>query len=464
MITLTSAHDRSLRKVAVQFVLVVSIAAALCALFGNFDPTLFGAMILLTYNIRRIVIKINYEIPIRDFFGLLFTVQFLVGPALVYNVFADFQLEAYRMRVPKEEYFSFVYPAILLFHLGLKLGSGNSKIRIDVKSIQKRLELYENWAYYFLAIGVLASLVAPFFPGSLQFIFYLLGGFKYCAIFMLILRRKKVPLYIVVLVFGSLVVSAFSILMFHDLLIWIIYLSVFFVVRYQWSLKIKLLGVIGFLMLAAFLQVIKSQLRTAVWGGGNKVSSEIIQDVASSTAIRKKGLFSKEALAPQLTRINQGWIISSIMHNVPARIEHTEGSLMLTYIEAAFLPRFLAPNKLKAGDYKLFTKYSGHTINQGTSMGLSPVGDGYIDFGLVGGVFFMFFYGYIYGFALKKYSDASFQNDFWVIFIPLVFIYPIRPDCETQTAFGHFIKAAILVWILVKIILKNSDSIEADPE
>lgn len=449
--------ERPLNYYIKKLLLLTILTFSFCAAVDSFDIYLWISTFLLFYNVRSILIKMNNELPIRNFFTMQFTLQFLFGPALVYNVFADYQVATYVMVITKNDYFAFVLPCILLFHLGLLLGDRNAKIKISIDSIQEKLDGNENWIYILLAIGLLSSVVAPFFPKSLNFVFYLLGGFKYCSAFMLILRKKQVKWYILVLIFGSLLLSAFSQVMFHDLLIWLVFLAVFASIKYKYSMWTKLLGLLVFIAFAAFLQVIKIQLRNQIWRGGKSFNAEVLQEATTASAIQKKGFFSKEVLAPQLTRINQGWIVTRILRNVPAKVEHTNGALLWSYMEAAFLPRFLAPDKLMAGDYRLFTKYSGHTILKGTSMGLSPVGDGYIDFGVEGGMLFMFLYALMYGISIRRYSFLVNTNYLYFIFVPLVFIYPIRPDCETQTAFGHFIKAIVLVWLILKIAFKNTE-------
>ena len=72
------------------------------------------------------------------------------------------------------------------------------------------------------------------------------------------------------------------------------------------------------------------------------------------------------------------------------------------YLEAAILPRFLAPNKIKAGSQEIFNNFSGHFINEGTAMGLGIFADGYIAYGTWG--------VYIFGFALGLIFSLTFNS------------------------------------------------------
>jgi hypothetical protein len=118
-------------------------------------------------------------------------------------------------------------------------------------------------------------------------------------------------------------------------------------------------------------------------------------------------------------------------------------------LEAAFLPRIIAPNKLKAGDRTIFMKYSGLALLPGTSMGLSSMGDAYINFGIIGGCIFMFLLGLLFSEVLNGFYKYSRYYPFLLLFTPLVFYYPIRPDCELQTSLGHLVKSCFLIYMLV---------------
>jgi hypothetical protein len=117
-------------------------------------------------------------------------------------------------------------------------------------------------------------------------------------------------------------------------------------------------------------------------------------------------------------------------------------------IEAAFLPRYLAPEKLEAGDQKIFNKYTGLSIGRGTSMGLSSVGDAYINYGPIGGCVFMFVLGLCFNLLLKLFYRNYKIYPALVLFIPLVFYFPIRPDCELQTILGHIVKSCFLLVLI----------------
>jgi hypothetical protein len=99
--------------------------------------------------------------------------------------------------------------------------------------------------------------------------------------------------------------------------------------------------------------------------------------------------------------------------------------------------------------------FSGLKIRAGTSMGLSSLGDAYINYGLTGGCIFMFLLGVFYNSILLSFYKNSQTYPILILFTSIVFYYPIRPDCELQTILGHIIKSCFLIYLMIQFF-KNS--------
>jgi len=218
----------------------------------------------------------------------------------------------------------------------------------------------------------------------------------------------------------------------------------------------KLIVCLSFILLALIIQQVKGTYRaSAMQGEGGLESFQRAYENVNESS----GIFDFKRLAVSNVRINQGFIITNIMKTVPARVPHSNGEELRLLLEAAVLPRFLAPNKLEAGDRTLFTKYTGLGLRQGTSMGLSSVGDAYINYGIVGGCIFMFLLGFLYNQVLKAFHRYSKFYPVLLLFVPLVFYYPIRPDCELQTILGHLVKSCFLVYVIF-LVWKSSFKVQ----
>jgi len=377
--------------------------------------------------------------------------QMLLGPTLAYNGLDAYQTNnVYRMKIPEYEYFSYIIPAMILFITGLHITAGklNGEV-LNQKEIIKFVDNSGKLPYIFIGVGFISTYISGFFGSELAFVFYLLSSFKFIGAFMLILGTKQLKTWILVLVFGSIIASALIGAMFHDLLTWLIMLGAVLAIKYKPGTTLKTIVAAGFLLLTVIIQQVKGDYRKAAWGGADGGGGlEAFQNAVNKNE-KNNSLFNVTSLAQSNVRINQGFIVTNIMRNVPKNVPFADGEELMQILEAAFLPRVLAPNKLNAGDRGIFMKYTGMTLNKGTSMALSSVGDAYINFGTWGGCIFMFFLGLIFSEVLNGFYRYSKYYPFLLLFTPLVFYYPIRPDCELQTSLGHLVKSSFLIYILI---------------
>ena len=368
-----------------------------------------------------------------------------MGPTFAYNGLNEYQFETYQMKVSETEYFSYVMPAVILFIWGLHVNAGRLKGEVlNLASIRLFIDRSGRLPYVFIAIGFISSLISIFFSSELAFVFYLLSSFKFVGVFMLICGTKQLKPWILALVYGSIISSSLAEAMFHDLITWLIMLGAVLAIKYKPSVMLKAATTIGFVALVIIIQQVKGEYRKKTWGGGGGGDFESFENVLTSKK-ENNSLFSFESLADHNVRINQGFIVTNIMNTVPEKVPYADGEELALILEAAFLPRVIAPNKLKAGDRTLFMKYSGMILHKGTSMGLSSVGDGYINFGPIGGSVFMFFWGLLFSVVLNGFHNISRFYPILLLFTPMVFYYPIRPDCELQTSLGHLVKSCMLI-------------------
>lgn len=387
--------------------------------------------------------SISSVLPIRYLAGLLMCVQMLLGPAFAFNGLDEYQYITYQMRVPEADYFQYALPATILFILGLHVTAGKLKgEQLNLNAIRNYVDKAGNLPYILIGIGFFSSTLSSFFSTSFNFVFVLLGSLKFIGLYMMLLGSKQIKILPLIVVVGSIVIDALTIAMFHDLLIWIILTGAILAIKYQVKDAVKAAVTVGFILMAVIIQQLKKDYRAniAEAGAGINTFESVYKDKVSDNS-----LFSYEKLAESNVRINQGYIITNIMATVPDRVPFENGAELLIILESAFLPRILAPNKLNAGDRFIFMKYTGLQLREGTSMGLGAMGDGYINFGVMGGAIFMFFLGLMFSEVLNGFKKYSKIFPALLLFVPLVFYYPIRPDCELQTSLGHLVKASMLV-------------------
>jgi hypothetical protein len=400
--------------------------------------------------------SIGAVIPIRYIAGTFMCLQMLLGPTFAYNGLDQYQFIDYKMRIPEAEYFAYAIPAVLMFILGLHVTAGKLKGEIiNEPEIRKFIDNSGQLPYIFIGIGFLAGFVAGSFGSELAFVFVLLSGFKYIGLFMLLLGSKQLKLWAMILVFGSIIASSLSGAMFHDLLTWLIMLGAVLAIKFKPNVTLKAVATTGFILVAVVIQQLKGEYRQTLKSeSGNFNTFENVYQENNNS------VFDFKSLASNNTRINQGFIITNIMNTVPEKVPFENGKELMRILEAAFLPRIIAPNKLNAGDRAIFAKYSRIPLAPGTSMALGAMGDGYINFGIIGGCIFMFFLGLAFSEVLNGFYKFSKFYPFLLLFTPLVFYYPIRPDCELQTSLGHLVKSCFLIYMMLIFWKKDLSKVQ----
>jgi hypothetical protein len=415
----------------------------------------YFALVLSLHQFALLFNSIGYVIPVRYLMGAFMCVQFFIGPILAYNGLDAYQYVHYKMKIPEADYFAYAIPAVFLFILGLHINAGklNGEI-VDEQKITLFVQKNPKLPYIFIILGFLTSVLSGFFGSELAFVFYLLGSFKFIGLFLLVLGTKELKTLSLVVVIGSIVSSSLGEGMFHDLITWIIFTGSIFAIKYKIGFNTKVIACAGFIFLAVTIQVLKASYRAATGTGKQEAGIETFSNLYEKQN-EEGSIFSAAKLAPTTVRINQGFIITNIMVNVPARIPFSNGEEMYQLFEAAILPRILAPNKLNAGDRTIFMKYSGLQIRAGTSMGLSSLGDAYLNYGIYGGCVFMFLLGLMYNAILNIFYKQSNHYPVLILFTALVFYYPIRPDCELQTILGHLFKSCFLIACMIYFFKKT---------
>lgn len=405
------------------------------------------ALMIALHQFMLVFWSIGYIIPVRYIAGALMCLQMLVGPSFAYLGLDDVQFYKYKMQISEADYFSYAIPATICFILGLHFFSRLKGELTDQKGIEHFVATTPMVMYVFIIVGFFSSVMADIFnSGGLTFVLVLIGSLKFVGAFILILGSRQLKVWPLVLVFGSIILSSLGKAMFHDLMTWIIFSLSVFAIRYKPAVWVKGVVAVSFLAMILIVQQLKSTYRTAL--AGKEGSVEAFDDALEEYG-NDKGFFDRQTLAKHNVRINQGFILTYVMNYVPAREPHANGQELYKILEAAFMPRVLAPNKLEAGDNSLVRQYSGLILSKYTSMSLGSMADGYINFGIAGGIVFMFCLGWFFNGVLIFFNGYRKMVPAIILFMPLIFYFPIRPDTALQTSLGHLVKAGFLVFMML---------------
>jgi hypothetical protein len=340
-------------------------------------------------------------------------------------------------------------PAFISFMIGIGLLFNSKDFIINEKLLSIYLYNNKKIPFIFIFIGFISKFCINIITPSLQFYFVLLSSFIYLGVFILIFAKHKYAIILTIFVYLFSGYTSLSSGMFHDFLIWSIMLLLVLSFKYKFKNKNKFLFLLFFVIFIFFIQGIKDVLRLKIWSNDEKISITTIVNVLNEIKNLNGGVFTLKNLGPTAVRFNQGWITTLAMSRVPYEVNHTYGKLTETYLSSAILPRFLNEKKLNAGDQQIFENYTGLELQPGTSMGLGLFTDAYIEFGNLGACLYVFIIGLFYSLIIRTFITISKYNyPILIFFILFIFNFTIRPDNETQTAFGYLFKSIILVFTL----------------
>jgi hypothetical protein len=212
----------------------------------------------------------------------------------------------------------------------------------------------------------------------------------------------------------------------------------------------KVLMISAGIFLIQLVQATKQEYRMATWyANSDKSNSEIYQEIIAQRISSPAGLFNAETSSNMAARLNQGWIIARIMNHMPEKLDYVHGETIETAVYAALLPRFLAPSKARAGGRANFERFTGTPLPETTSMDISLVGEGYANFGYLGGIAFIFLVSLFYNWVVIKIVSFSRKNPSLVLWIPFLFFQVMKAETDFATVFNYITKAALITFLTV---------------
>lgn len=393
----------------------------------------------------RFISLSNHILAFREFSLLLYALNYLFSPSISFLL--GERISSYNIKISPEAYFNLVIPGFILFYVGLfciktNLFSPNfGAINISTIINEKLLKSVTIFAIF-------SSLLTSFLPGELSFVVYLISLIQYVSAFSLFALNPQKNIVWPVFTLLFVLYKCFLSGMYHDAVMWILFFGIIFIYIKKPTLKIKIVGSFFLIIFILFIQSIKQSYRQEVWYGGKEASIAIASEVGFSK-LNTDIILSEENLLGSLTRSNQAWIFASTVDNMDRNKNFQGLTLVYKYLEASLLPRFLAPDKIKSGDKEIFNAFSGHSINQETSMGLGIFADGYIAYGAIGVYTFVFALGLIFALTFKLVEGWTKISPFYVLFIFPLLNYAVRPDCELQTTINHLSKGILLYGLIV---------------
>jgi hypothetical protein len=170
--------------------------------------------------------------------------------------------------------------------------------------------------------------------------------------------------------------------------------------------RVTIFGVVGlYLGLSLYVSYMRdrTEIRANVWGGG-RLSSRVERFAQTFEHFEWFSPTNPNHLDAVTARLNQNWLVGAGVVYVDNTQQWARGET-LKYAALAFVPRLLWPDKPQTGNTDLVTRYTGIRFAEGTSVGIGPVMELYVNFGS-----WLVFFGFVVFGALSEYLDFAAGN------------------------------------------------------
>ena len=421
-----------------------AIVAFILEAAGIYWLTAIGVGVFV-WLLARFVREAGKDIPVETLALLLAALQWVVGPLLYYEGLADHY--KYFMYVDQQTYMNLAVPALICYVTGMLAFRGRDRTRKTDRLLRRAWNLIAQHPYvpYWLVAGGLAALVLQrFAPPSLGFLFYLLSGCAYIGVIYLLFspqRKKWVALSLAVLLAA---IGAVQRAMFFNSMLWISFIGLYAAIIIKPRLHTKLLVLLAVTIVVVALQGIKAEYRRIVWKEGvdNRLTA-FAALIGGKLNEEEEDLFGKGATEATVIRINQGWIISRIMHQVPRFVPFAEGKTIWDDIRAALVPRILDPNKPVASGREYYQRFTGFSLT-GTSMGIGTLGESYANFGVLGSCVCLFIYGCLIALTIRGLYRLADRWPTLILWFPLMFLHVVKAEAEFLTVINYCVRGAMV--------------------
>lgn len=401
----------------------------------------WGMLAVVTFEFQR---RLDQGMPLMQIMALLAVLQWLVGPMLSYG--SGQIVGRYYMYVPESTYFPFAIPATAMFVAAI-LGVGASvRQRELLSTVDRRFFFPMGVALLFAAIA--AEFLAARFSGNLAFLLFLLSQLRYIAALYFLFSGHQLRWIFFALSCGQLFLRSSSSGMFHDLLIWLAIIYTFWFAQRKWSFQAKTASLILAALLVFTIQAIKHSYREKLRRGAD---ASIVKEVGD-LVFMDPDFHQQDIVGMGIARLNQGWIISAVMKHVPEREPFADGETVQVALLNSFVPRVFWPDKQKAGGRENFRRFTGLPISDTVSMGISPLGESYANFGVTPGILFMAVYGAVVSLMYYGCLKICVRRPDFIFWIPLVFYQAIKAETELLVVLNQLSKGMIVAWVVYNVM------------
>lgn len=386
-------------------------------------------------------------LPIGELALLLGGIQWIISPFFAYSL----SNSIYSMSQPCNEYMAYTVPMYIAFMLGVYLF--RKPMTLSESDLIAYCATAKTISNVLICVGLL-FMFAPIHGAALLFVKSLASFLFFIGFIVRMYMRPEKSTFFLLLALGVQFLKSVYEGMFHNLLIWGVFMIMAWFNINKTELKKKIL-ILTFSFIGVFiLQTAKSAYRQTIWYkdfSDNRI--ELFFSLMLNNAININEIRSDNE-ETTIARYNQGWIISRIYNNIPQKHDYFGGRTYVDAFNSALLPRFLVPNKKGAGEQSRadFIEMTGYRLSRGTSMGLSILGESYGNFGLWGGIVFMFIWGWFIAKFISFIDRLSAKDYLWILFLPIICFNLIKAEISMMSVLNWTVKSVLFVGVMIYLI------------
>ncbi len=412
----------------------------------------------LIYFLLDLVDNYGKRIVILHFFIVLAIIQWLLMPILAYRMFDESnylaRLWVKYMEVPASTYFPYILPGTLAMIAGFKFPLKKPRFFEQPNSYILQAKEFltgkKQLGYILIVLGSSVSIIGLVVGEIFGNILFLTETMIYAGVLYLYLsdfKPKSVVLAGLILFegFRALQSGMFGGSLFLFIIIMII-LGLEWNPRFGLKIAFIIIGFIGVII----LQSAKGEYREQTWGDNSKAGLGVFSNVVSEQINNRDNLINENNIFFLILRFNNGWQISRTMDRVPKRYPFANGESIFMSLAATAVPRFLWPDKPKSGGRANLERFWGESYGR-TAMNISPIGEAYANFGVYGGIVYMFFFGLALNWAIIKIMFWVQTRPTILCWFPTIFYSFFGVETDLLNIANSFVKGVIFTYVFIRL-------------
>jgi hypothetical protein len=438
-------------------ILLTAVMALFLFVFNDASFYINFSYLVTFYLGGLLILDLGKKIPLRSLVLFISSFQYLMAPSLDYEFLGTYN-PYFKMRIPQDDYFSFVLYAFLALWLGLSFPLRKVRNEKEIlNTLKKSPRVNFKIGVTLVCIGFVTNYLSVIFtiPSGFNFIVTLLTLMRFVGILFIWLSDGKHKKLIIGVVIFEYSLFALTSGIFIQVIILSIFLYAYYTMLNQPN-KVRIIAIVAVAAAGLFLlQSVKKDYRQQIWvlqDQNNKIG--ILSGLLSDRVSKLDGTTFLYTASNVNMRLNQGWVMQLIMTNIPVKKPFLNGEVFWDEFSGLFLPRFILNDKATVQSSAKFEKFAGYKL-LGYTIAVGILGDGYGNFGVEGGIIFCFCIGMFFNlciYAFYRISELYPSVFLWCIFI---FFYLIRAGDDTYIICNWLIKSSMMLWAVYFLFKKS---------